>query len=128
MSETKFQIALGDGLSNSPIVSTLFAGVDGCAIENLKCEQRCDFSAQGYSCSCSRGYRLADNKQDCVGKLKKNKLDSFFDFEACTYDVNWPAYGRILNSFNPYFILLMHSSEESSFLFVIFFIKKNVKA
>lgn len=63
--------------------------MDGCAIENLKCEQRCDFSAQGYSCSCSRGYRLADNKQDCIGKLKKNKLDSFFDLETCTYDVNW---------------------------------------
>ena len=45
-----------------------YAGVDGCALENLKCEQRCDFSAQGYRCSCSRGYRLADNKQDCVGK------------------------------------------------------------
>ena len=47
---------------------TSFTGVDGCALNNLKCEQRCDFSAQGYRCSCSRGYRLAENKQDCIGK------------------------------------------------------------
>ena len=46
----------------------LFAGVDGCALENLKCEQQCDFSAHGYKCSCARGYRLAANQQDCVGK------------------------------------------------------------
>ena len=47
---------------------TSVTGVDGCALNNLKCEQRCDFSVQGYRCSCSRGYRLAENKQDCIGK------------------------------------------------------------
>ena len=45
-----------------------FVGVDGCALEDLMCEQRCDFSAHGYKCSCARGYRLADNQQDCVGE------------------------------------------------------------
>lgn len=42
------------------------SGVDGCALENLKCEQQCDFSVHGYKCSCVRGYLPAANQQDCM--------------------------------------------------------------
>ena len=54
----------------------LFAGVDDCALENLKCEQQCDFSVHGYKCSYVRGYLpAAANQQDCVGrKLSYNRL------------------------------------------------------
>lgn len=42
-------------------------GVDGCALQNLKCDQGCIWTRLGYRCVCYDGYRLHRNKSTCIG-------------------------------------------------------------
>ncbi len=59
--------------------------IDECNSANGGCEQNCHNSYGSYKCTCDDGFKLSDNKHDCIRKYHP----CLFQYPLCLVQWDW---------------------------------------